>query len=79
MQSLSETNGIAERAVRRVEEGTSSVFDQSGLQEGWWAMECYCCLRKVQDLQADVQTLYERRFNVPFDGPVILFGAEVKF
>ena len=29
----SETNGIAERAVRRVKEGTSAVFLQSGLNE----------------------------------------------
>ena len=39
----SETNGIAERAVRRVKEGTSAVLLQSGLDEHWWAdsMECY--------------------------------------
>ena len=29
----SETNGIAERAVRRIEEGTSAVLLQSGLDE----------------------------------------------
>ena len=32
----SETNGIAERAVRRVKEGTSAVLLQSGLDESWW-------------------------------------------
>ena len=32
----SETNGIAERAVRRVKEGTSAVLAQSGLDEQWW-------------------------------------------
>ena len=32
----SETNGIAERAVRRVKEGTSAVLFQSGLNESWW-------------------------------------------
>ena len=32
----SETNGIAERAVRRVKEGTSAVLSQSGLNESWW-------------------------------------------
>ena len=31
------TNGIAERAVRRVKEGTSAVLLQSGLNESWWA------------------------------------------
>ena len=34
----SETHGIAERAVRHVKEGTSSILAQSGfLQESWWA------------------------------------------
>ena len=48
----SETNGIAQRAVRRVMEGTSAVLSQSGLNENWWAdsMECYTHLRNVQDL-----------------------------
>ena len=32
-----ETNCIAERAVRRVKEGTSAVLLQSGLNESWWA------------------------------------------
>ena len=47
----SETNGIAERAVRRVKEGTSAVLLQSGLSESWWAdsMECYTYLRNVTD------------------------------
>ena len=38
----SETNGIAERTVRRVKEGTSAVLLQSGLDEKWLAdsMEC---------------------------------------
>ena len=44
----SETNGIAERAVRRVKEGTSAALLQSGLNESWWAdsMECDTYLRK---------------------------------
>ena len=42
----SETNGIAERAVRRVKEGTSAVLLQSGLNESWCAdsIECYTYL-----------------------------------
>ena len=43
------------------------------------ALECYCCLRKVQDLLGDGQTPYERRFNSPSEGPIFPFGAEVKF
>ena len=54
----SETNGIAERAVRRVKEGTSVVLLQSGLNESWWAdsMECYTYLRNVTDLLSDGKT-----------------------
>ena len=76
----SETNGIAERAVHRVKKETSAVLLQSGLDEKWWAdsMECYCYLRKNQDLLSDRKTPYERRFGMPFDGPVIPFGAMVE-
>ena len=44
-----------ERAARREKEGTSAVLLQSALDEKWSAdsMECYCYLRKVQDLLAD--------------------------
>ena len=64
----SETNGIAERAVRRVKEGPSEVLLQSGLKERCWAdsMACYCYLRNVQDLLADWKTAYDRRFEEPF-------------
>ena len=76
----SETNGIAERAVRRVKEGTSAVLLQSGLGENWWAdsMECYCYLRNMQDLKSDGKTPNGRRFGVPFRGLVIPFGAMVE-
>ena len=55
-----ETSGIAERAVRRVKEGTSAVLLQPGLDEKWWAdsMECYCYLRNVQDLFAEEENSY---------------------
>ena len=39
----SETNGTAERVVRRIKEGTSAVLLQSGLDEKWWA----CSMRLV--------------------------------
>ena len=77
----SETNGIAERAVRRVKEGTSAVLLQSGLNESWWAdsMECYTYLRNVTDLLSDGKTPYERRFGQPFKGPIIPFGSMVEY
>ena len=73
----SETNGIAERAVRRVKEGIFAVLLQSGLNENWWtdSMECYTYLRNVTDLLSDGKTPYERRFGQPFKGPIIPFGS----
>ena len=77
----SETNGIAERAVRREEEGTSAVLLQSGPYESWWAdsMECYTYLRNVTDLLSDGKTPYERRFGQPFNGPIIPLGSLVEY
>ena len=50
-------NGIAERAVRKVKEGTSAVL---------FSMECYTYLRNIQDLLSDGKTPYEKRFGKPF-------------
>ena len=77
----SETNGIAERAVRRVKEGTSAVLLQSGLNESWWAdsMECYTYLRNVTDLLSDGKTPCEGRFGQPFKGSIIPFGSLVEY
>ena len=77
----SESNGIAERAVRKVKEGSCDVLLQSGLDENWWAdsMECYTYLRNVTDLLSDGKTPYERRFGQPFLGPIIPFGSLVEY
>ena len=60
----SETNGIAERAVRRVKEGTSAVLLQSGLDENWWAdsMERFSYLRNIQDLLSDGKNSIQETF-----------------
>ena len=52
-------DGIAERAVRGVKEGTSAVLLQSGLDKEWSAdsMECYFNLRNIQDLSSDGRRL----------------------
>ena len=46
-------NGVAEREVRRVKEGTSTLSVQSGLVEQWWseAMQCYFYLRNIHVFQ----------------------------
>ena len=77
----SETNGIADRAVRRVKEGTSAVLLQSGLDEKWWAdsMECFSYFRNIKDLLSDRKTPYQRRFREPFKGPIIPFGSFVEY
>ena len=77
----SETNGIAERAVRRVKEGTSAVLLQSGLNENWWAdsLECHTYLRNIQDLLSGGKTPYERRFGELLKGPIIPFASLVEY
>ena len=64
-----------------MKEGTSAVLLLSFLDKEWWAdsMECYCCLRNIQDLLSDGRTPYERRFGMPFDGPVIPCAAVVRY
>ena len=76
-----ETNGTAERAVRRVQEGTSSILLQSGLDEQWWAdsLDCCCFLRNVQDLSSDEKTSHARRFEEQFSEPTIPFVAKVRY
>ena len=48
-----------------------------------WRVRCtvysYCYLRNIQDLLSDGTTPYERRFGVPFHGPVLPFGAMVEY
>ena len=42
-------------------------------------MECYTYLRNIRDPLSDEKTPYERRFGIPFDGPLIPFGAMVEY
>jgi hypothetical protein len=76
-----QTNGIIERAVRVVKEGTSCVMVQSGLAEKWWpeAMNCFCFLRNVSTVLETGNTAYKNRFGSDFSGPLIPFGAEVTY
>jgi hypothetical protein len=76
-----ETNGVAERAVRRVKEGTSCTLSQSGFSDEWWvyAMNCFCFLRCVVDQLRNGQTAFQQRFGIEFKGPCIPFGAEIRY
>ena len=77
-----QTNAIAERAVRRVREGTASALLQSGMDPIWWpeASQCYCFLRVIRDqLHPDNKTAYERRWGKKFSGPFVPCGASVSF
>ena len=76
-----QTNGIAERAIRRVKEGTSCAIVQSGFVEEWWseAAECYSFLRCTSDKLANGKTPYEMRFGRKFQGKLIPFGALISY
>ena len=77
--SLSRKKGIAERTVHRINEGTSAVLLQSGLDEKWRAvsMECNCYLRNVQDSLSGKHP-HERRFGEPFSVPELSFGSMIE-
>ena len=64
-----------------LKEQCGELLLQSGLDNEWWAdsTECYCYLRNIQDLLSDGKTPYERRFGVPFNDPVVPFGAMVEY
>ena len=72
---------IAERAVRRVKEGTSAVLLQSGLDDKWWSDSVKCCyyLQNVQNLLANGKSLYEQRSGESFKGPIKLFDALIGY
>ena len=76
-----QNNGIAERAVRRVKEGTSCVLVQSGLTYEWWreAQDCFCFLFTVVEKMTDGFTPYQSRFMRDFEGPLYPFGCEVQY
>ena len=54
---------------------------QAGLDEKWWpeAMNCFCFLRNVVLALEGGDTAYKKRFGSDFTGPLIPFGAMVKY
>ena len=59
-------------------EGTSAVLLQSGLGKEWWA-DSITAIWEIQDKLSDGKTPCERRFGMPFNGPVVPFGAMVEY
>ena len=76
-----QTNGVIERANRSVKEGTTCALVQSGLAAKWWpeAMACFCFLKNVTLALQDGETSYRKRFGSDFSGPLIPFGAKIKY
>ena len=76
-----ETNGIIERANRRIKEGSSCALVQSGLAEEWWpqAVLYFCFMRCIYDKLVGGQTAWRKRFGTNFHGPYIPFGAEIHY
>ena len=61
--------------------GTTCVLVQSGLAEKWWpeAMDCSCFLRNVSVVLETGKTANQECFSSSFAGPLIPFGAAVKY
>ena len=76
-----ETHGFAERAARRVKEGTFAVLL---IWHGWnggrllWNVSAICETFKTSCLMGR-DTPFERRFEMPFIGPVVPFVAMVEY
>ncbi len=76
-----QTNGIAERTVRNVLEGTRAVLHQAGASPRWWskAIRHYCFLHNVSKRPDGDASPWEKRFGEPFTGPLHPFGSEVSY
>ena len=76
-----ETHAIAERAVRREKEGTSSVLVHSGLQEtgGQKPWNGTAISDTCKSFWQTAKRLMNDGSLHHFDGPIISFGAEVTF
>ena len=70
------TNGIAERAVRRIKEGTSAVLLQSGLDEKWRSMQCYFYVYEMFKTSWKMgKHLVRGDSENHLKGPIIEFGS----
>ena len=76
----SETIGIAERAVRRVKEGTSAVLLQSGLDERWWSDNAMLLLlaKRPRPPGQRENAIWKTKWRT-IQGPIKPFGTFVEY
>ena len=76
-----QTNGVAERNVQRIIDGTRVVLEASGLDHSWWpeASECFCCLNNVTHSDDLETTPYETTPRNNFRGMPDSFWREGYF
>ena len=76
----SESNGVAEQAVKRVSEGSKASLVQSGLGHIWWRESAVCAADDMAITPADGQpSAYEQRRGEPFPGQILPFGCGIQY
>jgi len=62
---VKESNGVAERAVRKVIEGTRTLLDQSGMPEAFWsyAAKAFCHAVNIEERNGDSPFSMEETFQ----------------
>ncbi len=80
LQGRPQSNGRAERLVRRVMDGAKTLLLQAGLPRGYWpyAMRSYCFAQNIDIVDGD-SAWNKRHGQGQFDGRSIPFGCLVDF
>ena len=74
-----DTNGVAERAVRKVCEGTRTALVHAGLHPKWWcyAARHFCFSNNITTVNGE--SPWRQRHKEVFKGPLLPFGCLVDF
>ena len=73
----SPTNGIAERAIRKVLDGTRALLEHAGFGPKWWTYACRHFVTGLNATKVDGRSPFRERFRKDFQGKRIPFGALV--